>query len=122
MTSVESIPGRDGRLGDPGMKEAALQEMVNAQLLPPGEGQVENLLLSQISVWLASLSVVHKFSVKEQFSLSLGPKRVWMVVCDAMPCHSQPPLCVALLTQSPLRDTVLPGLAPMLNHCHLTYS
>lgn len=70
-----------------------------------------------------------KFMLKEQYSLSLGPKRAQTAVCKAMPCHSHSPLLspassgvsIALRTQTPLWDAGPSGSGPCtppsLPHC-----
>ncbi len=71
----------------------ALQEMVTAPLLPPEEGRVVNPLFPFLSVLpLAQQPAVPKFSIKEQFLSSPGPKRPRRVVGGAKPLHSHPPL------------------------------
>ncbi len=80
---------RGPRTGDPEMIGTALQEMATAPLLPPEEGRVVNPLFF-LSV--LPLPAVPKFSIKEQFLSSLGPKRARRVVGGAKPLHSHPPL------------------------------
>lgn len=81
------------------------------------------------------MTSVTKFMLKERYSLSLGPKRAQMAVCDGMPCHwvqyentsRTPPaqpwsqVSIALRTQTPLWDAGPPGLGPCtppsLPHC-----
>ncbi len=67
----------------------ALQEMVTAPLLPPEGGRVVNPLFPFLSVLPPA---VPKFSIKEQFLSSPGPKRARRVVGGAKPLHSHPPL------------------------------
>ncbi len=67
----------------------ALQEMVTAPLLPLEEGRVVNPLFPFLSV---PPPAVPKFSIKEQFLSSPGPKRARRVVGGAKPLHSHPPL------------------------------
>lgn len=70
--------------------ETGKPEMDGAAL-PPEESQAENLL-RQISV--PPLAVIPKFSVKEQLSLSLGPRKVWILPCQrfALPLSSPSPI------------------------------
>ncbi len=83
---------RGPRTGDPEMIGTALQEMVTAPLLPPEEGRVVNPLFFSSVPPLAQQPVVPKFSIKEQFLSSPGPKRARRVVGGAKPLHSHPPL------------------------------
>ncbi len=83
---------RGPRTGDPEMIGTALQEMVTAPLLPPEEGRVVNPLFFPSVPPLAQQPAVPKFSIKEQFLSSPGPKRARRVVGGAKPLHSHPPL------------------------------
>ncbi len=83
---------RGPRTGDPEMIGTALQEMVTAPLLPPEEGRVVNPLFFPSVLPLAQQPAVPKFSRKEQFLSSPGPKRARRVVGGAKPLHSHPPL------------------------------
>ncbi len=83
---------RGPRTGDPEMIGTALQEMVTAPLLPPEEGRVVNPLFFSSVPPLAQQPAVPKFSIKEQFLSSPGPKRARRVVGGAKPLHSHPPL------------------------------
>ncbi len=83
---------RGPRTGDPEMIGTALQEMVTAPLLPPEEGRVANPLFFPSVPPLAQQPAVPKFSIKEQFLSSPGPKRARRVVGGAKPLHSHPPL------------------------------
>ncbi len=83
---------RGPRTGDPEMIGTALQEMVTAPLLPLEEGRVVNPLFFPSVPPLAQQPAVPKFSIKEQFLSSPGPKRARRVVGGAKPLHSHPPL------------------------------
>ncbi len=81
------------RARGPRMIGTALQEMVTSPLLPPEEGRVVNPLFPFLSVPpLGQQPAVPKFSIKEQFLSSPGPKRARRVVRGAKPLHSHPPL------------------------------
>ncbi|XP_077100160.1 uncharacterized protein LOC143751477 [Siphateles boraxobius] len=92
--TVEPVAGRAPRpTGDPEVEGTALQETMTASLPPPEEGRVENPLFRFVCVPpLALKPAVPKFSIKEQFLSSLGPKRARRVVGGQNPHHSHPPL------------------------------
>ncbi len=79
--------------GNPEMLEFALSQETarTAPLLPPVEGQEENLLFRFVSVPpLVQGPAVPTFSKKEQFPFSPGSQVHGTTVCDALPPHSRP--------------------------------
>ncbi len=118
------------RTGNPEMIGTALQEMVTAPLLPPEEGRVVNPLFPFLSVLpLAQQPAVPKFSIKEQFLSSLGPKRARVVSRVESSSKTSPLSCTPCLTVEPGKGYTahsdpatgrLPRRAPRATSLHST--
>ncbi|ROI15642.1 hypothetical protein DPX16_20180 [Anabarilius grahami] len=92
--------------GDLEGKDSALRERIPASL-PPRWRARGNLCFCLSRRWLSG---VPTSTQKEQFPNPPGHKRVRLSVCEAPPCHSQPPLtspAAVILAESLATQTLL---------------